>query len=147
MAVNWYGDALMDGLKRQAAQGLLAAAVHYANNLSLKVGIANPLTRGPRGGRQYLQSSKQGEYPRLRTGAGQKALAIGANGAVFDIKTGPAIDQVIAGGMSVKVGYREGDHHLLALEFAQRRKGLIDLLDEMKPQLAALATAAFKDGK
>ncbi len=142
---EWNGDAVMDEIKRAAAEGLLAAATLYTDQLRLKVSVANPLVIGPRGGRTYPTPSLPGQYPRLRTGKGQKAIAMGANGKVFDGNRAPALRDVLDGGMVVKAGYVEGDHHLLALEFAQNRKGLLDLLEEMKPQLAALATAEFKD--
>lgn len=133
MSTEWYGDAFLDGLKRQAAEGLLEAAVLYENTLKQKVSRPSPFFIGPRGGRNYNDPSKTGEYPKLRTGAGQKAIT----------HQPETVSEVVACGF-VKVGYIQGDHHLLALEFAQKRKGLIALLDEMRPQLAALATAAFK---
>lgn len=142
---EWNGDALMQSLREEAAKGLIAAAVFYANTLRQKVSRSSPFRIGPRGGRQYYDPSRPGEYPKLRTGAGQKSISLGAGGRAFDARRGPAIADVLANGMAVQVGYEEPNHHLLPLEFAQGRKGLIDLLDEMRPQLAALATAGFRD--
>ena len=133
---EWNGDALIDALKRKAAENLLAAAVLYESALRQKVSRPSPFRLGPRGGRQYYDPSKQGEYPKLRRGTGQKAITHEPTTLAEVMRT-----------LSVRVGYRQGDHHLLALEFGQARKGLIDLLDEMRPQLAALATAGFKDAR
>jgi hypothetical protein len=130
---EWNGDALMDALKQKAAEGLLAAGVLFSNTLMQKVSKPSPFFIGPRGGRNYYDPSRPGEYPKLRRGAGQKAITM----------MPASVGEVIQLGY-VRVGYVEGDHHLLTLELAQQRKGLIDLLDEMRPQLAALATAAFK---
>jgi hypothetical protein len=133
---EWHGEALMQAIREQAAEGLLAAAVHYSNSLMQKVSRPSPFFIGPRGGRNYYDPSKEGEYPKLRTGAGQKAIT----------HQPETVQEVVQCGY-VRVGYVEGDHHLLALEFAQRRKGLIDLLTEMRPQLAALALASYKDAR
>jgi hypothetical protein len=162
MPTEWNGDALMDALKREAATGLIAAAVLYANALAIKVSRPSPFTTHRRQAtrtmkdgtvfkkgtvyRIYYDPSKQGEYPKLRTGAGQKSITIGCNGRVFDVKRGPAISEVLAAPeLAVQVGYEMPNQHLLALEFAQHRKGLIDLLDEMQPQLSAMVTAGFRN--
>jgi hypothetical protein len=136
MTLEWNGDAVHALIEQRAYEGLQAAAQMYEKTLRLKVSVPNPLTRGPRGGRVYLESSKPGEYPRLRTGKGQKSIT----------RLPETVPEAIACGW-VRVGYLQIDSHLLALEFAQKRKGLIDLLDEMRPQLAALATAGFKDAR
>lgn len=147
MSVNWNGDALMDAIRRQAAEGLLAAAVFYERTLRQKVSTPSPFktvkrkrdtATGAKGTsrRIYYDPSKINEYPKLRTGAGKNAIT----------HQPTTVGEVVAMGdaMGVKVGYIEGDHHLLALEFTQKRKGLIDLLDEMRPQLGELTTGVFK---
>lgn len=142
---------------RQIAEGLLAAAVFYENTLKQKVSTPSPfytiaqarkLIKSNKGinaygwlrnikadanGRIYYNPSQPGEYPKLRTGAGQKSIT-------HEPKTVAEVMDT----MYVRVGYVLGDHHLLTLEMEQHRKGLIDLLDEMRPQLSALALAAFK---
>lgn len=172
MSTDWHGDALVDAIKRKAAEGLLAAAVFYENTLRQKVATPSPFfttkkektfqaaslhlsieqrirrgmsvhmtTKNKRGEtfhyfRVYYDPSKRGEYPKLRTGAGQKAITHQPRTVAEVVQTG-----------SVKVGYVKGDHHLLTLEMEEERKGLIALLDELRPQLTALATAAFTDDR
>ncbi len=133
---QWNGDAAMEAIRRQAAENLLAAAVFFENSLRQKVSKPSPFFVGPRGGRNYYDPSKPGEYPKLRTGAGQKSITHQPERVSEVMET-----------MYVRVGYVLGNHYFLALEFEQHRKGLIDLLDEMRPQLAALATAGFKDDR
>jgi hypothetical protein len=144
MSTEWYGDAMLEAMKLKAAEGLLAAAVLYSNQLRLRVATPSPFytvarTRTTVAGKKgstykvYYDPSKRGEYPKLRTGAGQKAITWQPASAADVMRTG-----------YVRVGYVYGNHHLLSLELDQDRKGLIDLLDEMRPQLAALATGAFK---
>lgn len=125
MTTVWNGDKRMAEIRKAAAEGLLAAGVLFSNQVRQRVSVANPPP--------YLNSSKEGEYPRLRTGAGQKALTMQPS----------SVDEVIASGF-VRVGYVQGDHHLLILELARKRLGLLRTLEDMRPQLAALATAAFK---
>src|SRR5690349_11516525 len=125
VSTQWNGDANLEAIRRAAAEGLLAAAILFMNQMRQRVSRPNPPP--------YLDSSKEGEYPRLRTGAGEKALTMQP----------ASVDDVIRGGF-VRVGYVEGDHHLLILELARNRLGLLKTLDDMRPQLAALATAAFR---
>lgn len=144
---EWNGDKLIADMQRKAAEGLLAAAILFENQMRIRVSRPSPFytvsrTRDTAAGKKgsarriYYDPSKPGEYPKLRTGAGQKALT----------HQPATVDEVIKLGR-VRVGFVVGDHHLLALEFGQDRKGLIDTLDDMRPQLAALATAAFKDDR
>jgi hypothetical protein len=125
VTTQWNGDARMAEIRKAAAEGLLAAGVLFMNQVRQRVSVPNPPP--------YLNSSKPGEYPRLRTGAGQKALTMEPS----------TPDEVVASGF-VRVGYVQGDHHLLILELGAKRLGLLRTLDDMRPQLAALATAAFK---
>lgn len=125
MATTWNGDQALAAIRAEAAKGLLAAAVLFENELRQRVSVPNPPP--------YKDSSKEGEYPRLRTGAGQKALT----------HQPATVGEVQKLGW-VRVGYVQGDHHLLILELAKKRKGLLATLDDMRPQLAALATAGFK---
>src|SRR5438105_2174714 len=97
--LQWNGDAAMERIARQSAQNLLAAAIFFENTLRQRVGIANPPP--------YENSSKEDEYPKLRTGAGQKALT----------HRPVTVEDVMKYGF-VNVGYVEGDHHLLILELA-----------------------------
>jgi hypothetical protein len=152
MTTEWNGAAELEKIKKQTAENLLAAAVLYENTLRQKVSTPSPfkkqarvrdtsktLTGGPVGStyRVYYEPSRPGQYPKLRTGAGQKSIT-----------HEPTTVKEVMQTMYVRVGYVQGDHHLLFLEFGRGnnggRKGLIDLLDEMRPQLSALATANFK---
>lgn len=145
MSLDWHGDAIMQATKEAAAEGLLAAAVFFENTLRQKVSVPSPFytvkrTRDTRAGKKgtsyrvYYDPSRPGEYPKLRTGLGRNALTHQPETRA----------EVVANGY-VRVGYVYGDHHLLMLEMEQDRKGLIDLLDELRPQLSELATAAFKN--
>lgn len=125
MPTQWNGDENLEQIRQQSARNLLAAAVLYENTMRQRVSVPNPPP--------YLDSSKEGEYPRLRTGAGQRALT-----------HQPATPGEVARCGFVRVGYVEGDHHLLTLELARNRKGLLDTLEDMRPQLAALATGSFR---
>jgi hypothetical protein len=155
MTTEWNGDAAFAAIQKQAAENLLAAAVLYENTLRQKVSTHSPFykqkrvrdtsatkTGGPVGStyRIYNNPSRPGEYPKLRTGAGQKSITHEPHTVAEVMKT-----------LYVRVGYVEGDHHLLFLEFGRGnnggRKGLIDLLDEMRPQLSALATAGFRNDR
>lgn len=125
MTTEWNGDAAMASIRKEAAVGIMAAAIYFENALRQRVGKANPPP--------YVNSSKEGEYPRLRTGAGQRALTHQPTTVADVMRTG-----------SVKVGFVEGDHHLLYLEFNKRRLGLVQTLADLGPKLSTLATAGFR---
>lgn len=157
MATEWNGDDFLNSVKENAAKGLLTAAVFFENTMRQRVSMPSPfftekkakqLIRSKKGinkwgflrnlrsdanGRIYYDPSAPGEYPKLRTGAGQKALT----------HQPETVQDVIEAGF-VRVGYVEGNHHLLALEMAKDRLGLLQTLEDLRPQLAELATGAFK---
>lgn len=125
MATQFNGRDAFQAISAAAAKGLLAAAVAFENEVRVRVSKPNPPP--------YIDSSKPGEYPRLRTGAGQKALAHEPRSLADVQKAGV-----------VRVGYVQGDHHLLILELARDRLGLLKTLEDLRPKLAALATAEFR---
>lgn len=113
-------------IENASAEALLRVAAYFWTQHSLRLGKANP--------RPYLDSSKPGEYPRRRTGAGQSALA-------FE----PTTREAVARTQAIRVGFRQNEPHLLILELrkdvTKRRLGLLKTLDDLRPQLAALARA------
>lgn len=125
MAMQWNGAARLAAIQKAAAEGLLAAAVLFENQHKLRISVPNPPP--------YLNSSKPGEYMRLRTGEGLKGMAHEPLTWQEVVKTG-----------YVRVGFVVNVKYMLILELAMQRKGLLQTLNDMKPQLAALATAAFK---
>jgi hypothetical protein len=125
VATQWNGDAAYRAIEDGAAKGLLAAGVLFFNTHTLRVSRPNPPP--------HADSSKPGEYPRLRTGLGQRAL-----------RMVPTTVAEVARSGKVTLGYAKGDHHLLILELARDRLGLARTLEDLRPQLAALAVAEFK---
>jgi|SRR5579883_840524 len=121
VATTWNGDANLEALKRRAAANLLAAAVFFENAHRQRLGVPNPPP--------HADSSKPGEYPRLRTGFGQKGLTHYPRTVAEVAKLG-----------YVRVGFVENARYMVILEVARDRLGLLRTLEDLRPQLAALAT-------
>jgi hypothetical protein len=131
--------------EEEAAKRLLRMAVYYEEQHRQRINIANPGVRHKRKrntaagkkGSQYTTydtPSKPGEYPRVRTGHGRDSLT-------HEPRT---VQGVIDAGLKVCVGYRkiishELGNYMLILELRKKRKGLLDTLKSMEPQLRALA--------
>lgn len=90
------------------------------------------VSAGPKGSRRtiYTRPSKPGEYPRKRTGFGQASVMLDTH----DVNE-------IARTLRVRVGYQANAHYMPILELYRDRKGLIDTLKDLRPQLEALASA------
>jgi hypothetical protein len=97
----------------------------FDNQRSQRVSTPNPPP--------YKDSSKPGEYPRLRTGEGQRALT----------RLPTEFGEVMRV-LRVQVGFVAGKAHLLILEMKRGRLGLQKTLEDLKPILSKLATAEFK---
>lgn len=125
--MQWHGPERFQAIQKAAAQGLLRAALLFEVQHSLRVSKPNPPP--------YVDSSKRGEYPKLRTGAGRSGLT----------HVPATVEEVMRTG-SVRVGFVQGRHHLLHLELSQRfgRLGLQRTLSDLRGPLAAVATAGFK---
>ena len=122
---TWNGDAHFAAIQRKTAEGLLVAAVRFEQVHKGLISVPNPPP--------YLESSKPGEYMRLRTGDGLKGCTHYPETWQEVVKTG-----------WVRVGFGVSVLYMLSLELRQKRLGLLATLERMRPQLAALATAAFK---
>ena len=122
MSINW-NQSVWDRISEEGAKVILIAAIMFEDQHRQRVSVPNP--------RPYLPetTSKEGEYPRLRTGAGRGALMHQPTTVADVVKTG-----------WVRVGLREGDHHLLILEISKKfnRLGLAKTLEDMTPQLRAV---------
>lgn len=126
MSAQWNGDAAFLAIQHAAAVGLMKTALAFEIEHRQRVAVPNPPP--------YTNSSKAGEYMRLRTGGGQKALA-------HEPATVAEVEQT----HKTRVGFRQGDgEHMLILELARQRLGLLKTLEDMRPTLAATATAEFK---
>ncbi len=119
----WNGAERMDAINRQAAEMLLRIVVLFENTHRNRVGKANPPP--------YTDSSKPGEYPRLRTGGGQRGLTHEPASVAEVMKTGV-----------IRVGFTTNARHMLILELARDRKGLLDTLADLRPVMAQMAKAA-----
>ncbi len=125
MSLNWFGEQAEAELRKAAANGLIRAATMFENQMSQRVSTPNPPP--------YKDSSKPGEYPRLRTGEGQRALT----------RLPTEFGEVMRV-LRVQVGFVAGKAHLLILEMKRGRLGLQKTLEDLKPILSKLATAEFK---
>ena len=125
MSLNWFGAEAEEELRKAAANGLVRAAEMFQNQMFQRVSVPNPPP--------HKDSSKPGEYPRLRTGEGQRAIA----------KLPSTIGEVMRS-LKVSVGFQAGKAHLLILELKRNRLGLQKTLEDLKPVLSALATAEVK---
>ena len=112
-------------LETAIARALLRAAVRLQVEHVRRLGVSNP--------RPYTTPSAPGEYPRKRTGAGQRGI--------FFEPTTPS--GVIAAGLKVKVGIRANVFYLEALVRNQDRLGLkqtfLDMLPELQQDIARAA--------
>jgi hypothetical protein len=126
MPLQFNGDVVFQQIQLAAAKGMLEAALLFVEEYRKRVSVPNPAP--------YKNSSRPGEYPRLRTGEGRRQL-------VLDPPT-------VAGAKSkgfVWVRFT-GDAHLYLLEYYAERLGLERTMLDMKSQMADKATAAFRAG-
>lgn len=113
-------NELAADVRRKLAERLLRVAVYFQTQHKARLSKPNPPP--------HKDSSKPGEYPRLRTGFGRGST-------VYDPST---VDE-IARDLSVKVGYLAGAWYMPFLELHRERLGLLKTLDDLRPQLQALA--------
>lgn len=125
MTTQWHGAAVFRLIEEAAAKGLLAAALTLETELRRRVSVPNPPP--------YHNSSKPGEYPRLRTGAGQKSIA----------HEPATLAEVMKEGI-VRVGYRAGaGDHMQILEERRQRLGVEKTLQDLRARLARIAVGEF----
>jgi len=121
MTMRWRGNDAMQEIRQRTAQKLLAIAAHFITAHTGFLNVSNP--------RPYVTPSKPGEYPRKRTGFGQRSVSFQPS----------SVTGVIAAGLKVKVGYLVNAKYMLILELYRRRLGLLETLRRTKPQLQAIA--------
>lgn len=120
MSLKFNGEAAKQAALDDGAERLLAAAVFYQTQLMQRLNKMNP--------RPWKTPSKPGEYPRKRTGFAQSNILASAK----------SIKEVIDQGMTVKLGVATNAAYLLILEFYRGRKGFLDLMTEIEPQIKAI---------
>ncbi len=123
MAVNWRGPAAQAALDDEIGKRLLRMAVTVQTGLMQRMGRHNPPP--------YKDSSKPGEYLKNRTTYLLKRVMYEPTTAAAVAKEG-----------RVRVGYERGAPYGAIWELkpaAQRRKGLVDAVEELRGQLAKLA--------
>lgn len=114
--------------RMEMAKRLAAAAIFFVTHHQQRVGVPNPSP--------FTNPSRPGEYPRKRTGFGQKSVIM--------VPTDP---NEIARTLKVTVGYARAAFYMPHLEFVMARLGLQNTLNDLEPQLRAIlgskATAAL----
>lgn len=119
MAVTFRGDEVRQELQQAVGRELLRIALTVQAAGQRKMGTSNQGGAAP---------SKPGEW--LRRGTGH-----GIGGLVYE----PATPAAIAAAGAVRVGWRQNSFYMaLWGDVRKSRKGLIDLVSELRPQLAAL---------
>lgn len=116
---TWNGAAVHREIVTGGAVKLIAAAVMLQTRLMLRVGISNP--------KPYVTSSVDGEYLRKRTGWLQAHI-------LYE----PTAPDDVARQGSVRVGYGASAFYGAIWEIRKRRKGLLDALKEIMPELKAM---------
>lgn len=124
--LEWNGDKILAQFENATAQKLQLVGTRFRVVHDGKLSVANPWP--------YHDSSKPGEYPRTRTGAGRAALT----------QEPISIQGIKDAGMVTRIGFIATEPHLLYLELAKkierRRKGLLDTLNEILAELRAIVT-------
>lgn len=122
MSITWNGDEAKQQIAHASAEGLLRAAVFFQDVHRRRLNVSNP--------RPYKAPSKEGEYPRARSGFGR-------DNCVFE----PSSVSEVEKKQYVRIGFTKNAFYMLLLELRHRRKGLLDTLRDILSQLAALATS------
>jgi hypothetical protein len=139
---KWNGDAALKLTTEAAAETLLRMAIRLQTYLMEKLNVLSPRksvkrTRNTVAGAKgssyqiFTDPSKAGEYLKKRTGWAQAHVVIE-----------PTTVAGIAQAGHVRIGWGASAFYGAAWELkppAQRRKGLLDALDEIKPELMAMA--------
>lgn len=116
-AANVVGEA-----RKAMAKNLLAAAVFFTNQHQQRLGAK---TAPP--------ASRPGEYPAKRTGFLQASVL-----------WNPASPNEVEQSLRIRVGYLNNAFYGPILEFQKHRLGLKKTLEDLEPQLSALAGGEFK---
>lgn len=120
MAVQSNASQVKADINRQIGLVLLRMAVTVQSEGKKRLNVLNPPP--------YLTPSKEGEWLRKRTGHGQAGL-------LYEPTTPEAVGKEGA----VRVGWQKNVFYMaLWGDLWRKRKGLLELVEELRPQLAAI---------
>jgi hypothetical protein len=146
MTIRW-NDAQLRAAMGEGAERLLQAALFFQQQHMQRLNVAN--SRGPmpvkfKGRRYhgthiedvdvaftamgYPNSSRPGEYPRKRSGFAQANVVFGPE----------TPDEIVHQGLTVKLGVRSNAAYLATLEFLRERKGFLDTMKDLQPEIKAI---------
>lgn len=120
MTLQWNGQAAFEAAQLELAKKMLQAAVFFQSKHRLRLNVSNP--------RPYLDSSREGEYPRARTGFGRDNVD-------YEPTTPRA---VVDAGFVVRLGYRANAYYMAILEVKKKRLGLQKSFQDLLPQIRAV---------
>jgi hypothetical protein len=118
--------AAMEAARQKIAERLFYAIVWLQQQHMQRV--SKPAVKV---GKTWIEASKPGEYPRLRTAHGRAGVEI-------DCKGGPV--DVISNGMIARLGQSQASFYMLHLELNKDRLGYIKTAEDLKAMVAALVT-------
>jgi hypothetical protein len=121
MTTRWRGSDAMQEIRKKAAQRLLAMAAQFVTAHMDFLNVSNP--------RPHVTPSQPGEYPRKRTGFGQRSVSFQPT----------SVAGVISAGLKIRVGYLANAEYMLILELRRRRLGLLETLRRTKSRLQVIA--------
>ncbi len=116
---TWNGAAAATFVTNAAGDILLRMAVTLQVHLMQRLNVSNP--------RPYDTPSAHGEYLRKRTGWLQAHI-------VYE----PATPAAVAKAGHVRIGYGRSAFYGAVFEVRKTRKGLLDALEEIRPQLSKM---------
>lgn len=123
-----FGPGPFENAYREAmGRRLFAAAVFFANHHQRLVGVPNPSP--------FTNPSVPGEYPKKRTGFGQKSVVI--------VPTNP---DEIKRRLSIRVGYAKAAFYMSYLNVVRGRLGFPDTLDTLRGELATILGKSASGG-
>jgi hypothetical protein len=119
MSVEVNQDAV-DAAAREMAHRMLYAVNFFL--LQHKRRVSVPFnSHGP---------SRPGEYPHLRTG-------LGRDGTVADVQS---VEDVLAAGLTARIGQLENSFYMTHLARAKGRKGILTTADDLRSEVATILT-------
>ena len=123
MSIESQIDAAAAKVEREMAKRLLRAATFFQVQHMNRVSRPNVKI-----GRKWVDNSKPGEYPRLRTGHGRAGVVMDAS----------SIDDVVANGMRIRIGQSQASWYMPFLELERDRLGYIKSAEELIAMVMAL---------
>lgn len=116
-------DEAIDATIKEMATRMMYAADLFALNHKQRVGNATFNDVGP---------SKPGEYPHLRSGAGQKNVT----------HDGTSVQAVIDNGLVIRIGEQAGGWYMIRLELGLGRLGFLNTADDLRSTIVAAVGVA-----